>query len=249
MAIQGCWKEAEAVNKNIIERFPADVGAYNRLGKALTELGDFVQAKEAYLKALELVPNNVIAKKNLARLASLAESTATSDGGHHKVVPEFFIEEVGKTASVNLCELALEEVLAKLGHGDQVQVSLKGQHLVVESECGEYLGRVEPKYALRLIKLIRGGNRYAAAILNVGKDELQVVIREVYQHPSQVGCISFSVKAIGRPRLHIKESLLRHRVITDEGEVMEGVENFEEKEEPFPEGFSVLGEIGDEGRI
>ena len=39
--------------------------AYNRIGRALTELGDFNRAKEAYLKALELAPGNTIAKKIL----------------------------------------------------------------------------------------------------------------------------------------------------------------------------------------
>jgi len=53
LAVQGRWKEAGKLNKEIIERFPGDVEAYNRLGKALTELGEFAQAKKAYLKALK----------------------------------------------------------------------------------------------------------------------------------------------------------------------------------------------------
>ena len=39
LAMQGQWQEAAAVNRAIIAVFPNDVDAYNRLGKALTELG------------------------------------------------------------------------------------------------------------------------------------------------------------------------------------------------------------------
>jgi shikimate kinase len=34
LAMRGQWEEAVVVNKDIIERFPGDVSAYNRLGKA-----------------------------------------------------------------------------------------------------------------------------------------------------------------------------------------------------------------------
>ena len=34
LAMQGRWREALAANKTIIESFPNDVEAYNRLGRA-----------------------------------------------------------------------------------------------------------------------------------------------------------------------------------------------------------------------
>ena len=71
LALQGRWEEAEGINRDIIEKFPADAEAYNRLGRALTELGDFNGAKEAYFKALELAPESTIAKKNIARLQAV----------------------------------------------------------------------------------------------------------------------------------------------------------------------------------
>ena len=39
LALQGRWDEAANLNKSIIGVFPTDVDAYNRLGKAMTELG------------------------------------------------------------------------------------------------------------------------------------------------------------------------------------------------------------------
>ena len=263
LALQGRWEEAEAINRDIIEKFPSDVEAYNRLGRALTELGNFEGAKEAYLKALELAPENAIAKKNLARLTSLSESMATLSSSRHKpstsksqtqrVALDLFITEVGKAGVVNLNNVAPVDVLAKMGFGDQVHLEARGQHLIVTSEGGEYLGEVEPRQGLRLIKLMRGGNRYDAAILNVEEDKVQVLIKEVYQHPSQVGHPSFLVKATEHLRSRIKESLLRRGIITDESEAMPEPEFFEEEEEvgpeeeSLPEGFTVVGEDGERG--
>jgi tetratricopeptide (TPR) repeat protein len=267
LAVQGRWEEAEAVNRDIIEKFPADVEAYNRLGRALTELRKFAQAKEAYLKALELAPNNAIASKNLARLANLPEPLVTLGSEHHqitpvkersqRVAPEFFTAEMGKTGVVRLCDIASEEVLAKTGAGVQVYLNVRGQHLVVENEGGEYLGEVEPKQGLRLIKLIEGGNRYAAAILSYRGNEVQVFMREVYQHPSQVGRPSFIVKPVEhlRPLFHPHPSPLPSRERGGEIEAIEAMEEplypeeeeyLEEEEESVPEGFSVLDEDGEE---
>jgi tetratricopeptide (TPR) repeat protein len=263
LALQGKWEEAETLNRDVIEKFPSDVEAYNRLGRALTELGDFDGAKEAYLKALELAPENAIAKKNLARLTSLSESMATlkstpqktsaSKAQTRRVAPDLFITEVGKVGVVNLHNVAPVKVLAKMGFGDQVRLEAKKQHLIVTSESREYLGEVEPKQGLRLIKLMRGGNRYDAAILHVEEDKAQVIIKEIYQHPSQVGHPSFPIKATEHLRTRIKESLLRRGILTDEGEPIPESEYSEEEEElgseeeSLPEGFTVVGEDGEKG--
>ena len=263
LALQGRWEEAEAVNRDIIEKFPTDVEAYNRIGRALTELGDFDRAKEAYFKALELAPENVIAKKNVARLTSLSESMATLSSDPQKastrraqarrVALDLFITEMGKAGVVNLHNMAPGEVLAKMGFGDQVYLEARGQHLIVVSQSGEYLGEVEPRQGLRLIKLMLGGNRYDAAILNVEEGKVQVIIKEVYQHPSQVGHPSFLVKATEHLRTRIKESLLRRGIITDESEASPELGYLEEEEYPgpeeesLPEGFTVVGEDGERG--
>jgi hypothetical protein len=253
LAIQGCWEEAVAANRNIIEMFPTDADAYNRLGRALAEQGEFTQAKEAYAKALGLAPNNVIAKKNLARLAILSESKAISGGGHHKVAPEVFITEIGKARVVNLCKLAPKEVLAKMGLGDQVRLEVKGQRLVIKSEHEGYLGEVDPKHGLRLAKLIEGGNEYVAAVFSVEENGVKVIIKEVYQHPSQAGHISFPVTAA--EQLH-EEALVNHGFTAEENEAPEGVESPEEESgyeeegaRALPEGFSILEEANEKGEI
>jgi len=257
LAILGRWEEAVAANKSIIEWVPNDVGAYNRLGRALTELGKFAQAREAYSKALALAPNSVIATKSLARLASLSESTTTIDGGHHKVASELFITETGKAGVVNLYDLASTEVLAKMGVGAQVRLRLRGQRLVVEDEYGEYLGEVEPRHGLRLGRLMQGGNRYAAAILSLGEGGVQVIVREVYQHPSQAGRPSFPTAAAEHLHTYIAESPLAPDIAAGGNETRGGSGYGEGEDEYFAEdedktsleGFSVVEEIGEEGGI
>jgi tetratricopeptide (TPR) repeat protein len=262
LALQGRWEEAEALNRGIIEKFPSDVEAYNRLGRALTELGNFNGAREAYLKALELSPDNAIAKKNLARLTSLSQSIATlkkrsrkastsslaKSRRARKVALDLFITEIGKAGVVNLHNVAPKNVLAKTAFGDRVHLKTEGQRLIVSTESGDYLGEVEPTQGLRLIKLMRGGNRYDAAILNAEDNKVQVIIKEVYQHPSQAGRPSFPVRATEHMRTRIRESLLRRGIITEESDLPPEFEYPEEEEytgpeeEAVPEGFTVVGE-------
>ena len=73
LAMEGRWQESVDINKGIIESFPNDADAHNRLGKAYMELGDYAKAKEAYEKALKLDQYNTIAKKNLQRLTHLED--------------------------------------------------------------------------------------------------------------------------------------------------------------------------------
>jgi hypothetical protein len=238
LAMQGCWEEAAAVNRNIIASFPHDIESYNRLGRALAELGELAQAREAYMKVLELAPNNAIAQKNLSRLAKLTESEALTRGAPYKVAPELFVAETGKAGTVSLVNLAPHDVLAKMGPGSEVHLKVEKQHLIVETNRMEYLGRVEPKYESRLVKLMKGGNRYAAAILSVEESGVKVIIREVYQHPSQAGQLSFPAKIAEIP--HVLPRMNLGATPLEEGEGLEEAEYPEKEEKELPEGFSIL---------
>src|SRR5437868_11734958 len=87
LAMQNRWSEAADVNRKIIELYPNDADAYNRLGKALLEMGRYRDALSTYKKAVELDPNNIIAKKNIDRLVHLAaqEPAERSDAGKAEV--------------------------------------------------------------------------------------------------------------------------------------------------------------------
>jgi len=140
---------------------------------------------------------------------------------------------------VNLQNLAPQEVLARMTAGNQVYLEVRGQQLVVQNEGGEYLGRVDPQYGFRLAKLIEGGNQYTAAIVSLDNDRAKVLIREVFQHPSQLGRLSFPVKAVEGFHPHVKDTLLRHESM--EEEALEDSDDAElEEGELLPEGFSIF---------
>jgi len=209
LAMEGRWQEAVAVNQEIIESLPKDVEAYNRLGRAYIELGDYLQAREAYSRTLELDPYNVIAQKNLQRLSYLKEA-AGSKGAPDKVEPQHFIEEIGKAGVVGLYDLAPKETLASVVAGDKVHLKIDGHNLVVENGQGEYLGLVGAKHARRLIRLMAGGNEYSAAVISSTGDMMTIIIREVYQDPSQVGRLSFPSKGLEEVHSsHVTDKILR----------------------------------------
>jgi len=215
LAMQGRWQEAVAANRSLIESFPNDVSAYNRLGRAYMELGEFSSAWEAYSRAIELDPYNTIARKNLDRLSHLREAVVgTQDDSY--VEPHHFIEETGKAGVVSLYHLGSAEVLAKMVAGDKVYLKIEGASLVVEDGRGEYLGQVDPKHGQRLIKLIKGGNQYTAATVSSTEDAVTIIIREVYQDPSQAGHLSFPAKEFKSPRPYVSDRLVRHELEYEE---------------------------------
>jgi len=242
LAMKGRWKEAIAVNQSIIEVVPTDVDAYNRLGKAYMELGEFTNAKEAYNNTLELDKNNSIARKNLTRILQLEESkvkVAVNDE-RPKATPSLFIGEVGKAGVVSLYNLAPINVLAKISAGDQVNLKVEGHHLHVENEQGEYLGTVDNQHGFRLAKLIDSGNKYAAAVVSLDTDKVRIQIREVFQHPDQAGRLSFPAKITEGFQPHVKDSLLRQGEEEETLEEDEGEDSDLEEGEMLPEGFSIF---------
>ena len=183
------WEDAVAVNRSIIKVFPDDADSYNRLGKALMELSRFSDAKKAYRKALALDATNQIARKNLERLTTLAKSGGAL-AETSQVDPGLFIEEMGKSAVTTL-EQTSPAALAKLNAGDKVELRPQDNMLVVETPGGDVVGAVEPRLRLRLIKLIQGGNEYAAGVASVAGDVCRIMIKETHQDPSQAGRPSF----------------------------------------------------------
>jgi tetratricopeptide (TPR) repeat protein len=71
LALMGRWDEAEQANLRILEIFPDDTSARNRLGRAYSELGRYDEAATAYEQSLERQPSNSIARKKLTELYTL----------------------------------------------------------------------------------------------------------------------------------------------------------------------------------
>jgi tetratricopeptide (TPR) repeat protein len=230
-ATRGEWEDAVEANRQLLELGP-DIDAYNRLGKALAELGRSAEALEAYEQALERDATNRIAQRNAERLRVLvAGDTATAESRAEKAPATLFIEEMGKTGRARLINLAAPRVLAPLSPGDAVTLEADGEQLNV-SVGGVGIGQVEPRIAGRLLKLIAAGNRYEAAVTTIHEreGEVTIIIREVFTHPANFGKVSFpsATAAAGGVRPYMKGTALRY---DDEEEVEEADEETEEVEE------------------
>lgn len=223
LAMQNRWQEAAEVNRQILELFPNDVDAHNRLGKALMELGRYQEAREAYERAATLDPLNTIATKNLQRLSKLVGEAAAPPPT--PVDPRLFIEESGRTAVTTLVDVAPPDVVAKLTAGDQLKLELDGNEVVVRDLSGEYVGRLELKLGQRVANLIKMGNTYAAAVTAVDEQNVRVIIRETSRVPAMGTRPSFpAAVAPELVRGYVRDTLLRYEEMEEEEEYLEEAE-------------------------
>jgi hypothetical protein len=241
LALDSRWEEAAEKNRELLTVIPRDLSTLNRLGKALSELGHYGEAKQAYADALEIDPTNNIARKNLERLSQLSDEAPTGRPSHERIDPRLFIEETGKTGITILVDIAPRDVLARLTAGDQVYLQQEGNLLWVQSGAGDRVGRVEPKLANRLIRFMTEGNRYAAGITELNDHEVRIIIRETFQSPKMFGRVSFPAQGGAETtRGYIKDTMLRRDLdeedeLNEEGEYVDSDEEEEMGEEDAAE--------------
>ena len=223
LATKNRWQEAAAVNQTIVRDFPEDIGSYNRLGKALSELGRNREAREAFRSVLKRSPNNSIARKNLSRLMKLADANPPRVPKTTARRSHAFIEESGHAGVTSLIKLAPAEILLKLTPGDVVQLQASGSRLSVTDESGEYIGQVEPRAGTRIARLARGGNLYEAAVTSVEESELAIIIRETYKTPAQSGIVSFPLRGGADYRVYAPSAVMGYEVGDGEEEELAAV--------------------------
>lgn len=219
LAIAGKWDDAVKLNKFIVESFGADEETQNRLGKALAELGKLKDAKAAYEAALKLNPMNSIAKKNAARINTLLHQKEGLKVGGTRVDLNLFVEEMGKTVITTL-ESTNADICTKVAAGDIAELRIDGDSIMAETSRGVRLGLLEAKMARRLIKFMRGGNRYQAGVTSCEGSTVKVIVRETYQDVHFVGKPSFPMKRKREVefRPYSKESLLSRDIEVFAGE-------------------------------
>ncbi len=227
-ALESRWQEALAVNQALAERHGTDEETNNRMGKALTELGRLQEALEAYKATLQLNPLNLIAQKNMRKLSTMLESKETLTGAAQAIDVDVFTEEPGKSGSTVLSPPA-EALTVKVAPGDAVEIRRQDGQLTAATARGVVLGEVEPKLARRLLPLMESGNRYSAAVARVEEDQIEIMIREVFQAPENVGKASFPLTKTARRdefRPYAKDSLLAARGIDEDQEAGEDDEPY-----------------------
>ena len=188
LALKGQWLDAEKANLQILKDQPQDLPAMLRLAKTYTNRSQIDKAKKIYRKVLKIDRYNPIAKRNLERLDKI------EDGSLCKVscaATALFLEEPGKTKSVNLVRLTDEKKLAVMEIGDAVNLVVNPRSISVTTIKGQYIGRLPDDLAFRLIQLVRAGNRYNACIKMDEKDKLQIFMREIVKSKRNLSIPSF----------------------------------------------------------
>jgi len=223
LAVQSRWQEAVDVNQQIVELLPDDAEAFNRLGKAYTELGQIAEARQAYESALQADAANLIAQRNLDRLSRISEHEASelAKRAGAKLDPRFFMEETGKTGLTVLQETAPSNVVATLTAGNQISLEEHEGHLAVVTMDGVYIGQVDDRLGARLTRLMQTGNEYQAGVVGVDNDTVRIIIRETKQSPQNAGRISFPPQGSqdSLPRPYLREGLRpRAAALDDEDE-------------------------------
>lgn len=173
------WKKALQLNQNIIKNNSKNVPALNRLARAHWELGEVEKAKKTYRQVLTLDPYNTIAAKNLQRVAKKKIQ-------QKKVIQtnNLFLEEPGKTKTIKLIRLTSAEVLSELNNGQMVKLVPKKRAISITTEDNVYLGTIPDDLSSRLIKLIKGGNRYQAIVKAIDQKHLEIFVREIFRSKS-----------------------------------------------------------------
>ena len=194
LAIGGRWDEAVKLNRFIIDSFGADEETQNRLGKALSEMGKLKDAKAAYEVALKINPMNSIAKKNAARINALLHQKEGLKVGGTRVDLNLFVEEMGKTVFTTIEALGSADISSKVAAGDVAELKIEGDGITIETSRGVRIGPLEAKLARRLIKFMRGGNRYQSGVTSVDGGNVKLIVRETYQDPRFAGKPSFPMR-------------------------------------------------------
>lgn len=133
LAVEGDWKQAIKVNKQIIKHGHKKPAVYNRLGKAYSELEMWDEAVKSFEHALKLDPINAVAQKGLNnakmdRKAGIKNLKAHEETLLRDTSTSTIVEIVMKNANVDK-----EFTLVKGG---------KDFYLFVEVESGNKVRRI-----------------------------------------------------------------------------------------------------------
>jgi hypothetical protein len=164
--------------------------------------------------ALKINPMNSIAKKNAARINALLHQKEGLKVGGTRVDLNLFVEEMGKTVITTVDSPASADICSKVAAGDVAELRIEGDGIAVETSRGVRIGLLEAKLARRLIKFMRGGNRYQAGVTSCEGNTVKLIVRETYQDPHFAGKPSFPMRRKREVefRPYTKESLLTREV-------------------------------------
>lgn len=191
-ALSKNWQSALQLNKNINKESPEDTETLNRLARTYLELGEVDKAKTHYRKVLKIDSYNTIAEKNLSKLSNLNSNNLKKTPDNQqtiKVEPDTFLEEPGKSKVLILHDLALPTILASLKTGDTVKLEPQKKDVVVFSQEGKRLGKIEPELATDFGTALKAGSAFLSLVKSVLVDDstsqysVTIFVKETFKSP------------------------------------------------------------------
>lgn len=192
-ALENKWQEAIEANLQIISENPDDVDTLNRLGFAYMQTANLEDAQKTYKLVLEKDPTNPIATKNLKKAQSNVQSNGSSSNSHRSIelINNLFIEEAGKTRTVELKNIADKKTISTLQTGEQVNLVPRRSKIYIQNQNKTYIGMLPDNVGMRLTSFIQGGNEYLACIKSVTEKNIVVFIKETKKSPKFKNMPSF----------------------------------------------------------
>lgn len=191
------WDQACQYNQELLELKPKDINALNRLGATYLQLNKNRQAQQTFKKVLKIDKSNKLAQKQLQKIKDKQNTSLPSFSN------ESFIEEPGKTKSIELYRLADKNALKKISIGEECILQPKNRYISV---CigDRYIGSLPEDLSFRLAKLIKSGNSYTCRIRSCDGIKCIVHIREIERSEKNRDIASFANKKIN-PTLTVNE--------------------------------------------
>lgn len=181
-ALTSDWKGASEINLQLVIENPNDIDTLNRLGFSYMKLGSYTKAKDTYKKVITLDKTNPIAVKNLKRLETVSKQGKKDDSlpsVNHAMLTDIYIEEAGKTKTVELKNVADKKTLSFLEPGDPVTIVVKRSKIFAQLHDKTYIGMLPDNISMRLVSFMNGGNEYAACVKACDDKSVTIFIKEM----------------------------------------------------------------------
>lgn len=181
-ALDSNWDQALKLNKQIIKLDPRNIDALNRQARAYMELGKNNLAKKYYAEVLKIDPYNPIALKNLKIVKAFkSNGLQPVSNGVNRLSASLFLQEPGKTKIVMLLNVAEPQKLSQAFCGMKVEMVIKNRKITVVDSRNNYLGVLPDDTSFRLLRFIKGGNKYDLFIKSIKVNGLSVLIKEAFR--------------------------------------------------------------------
>lgn len=177
-ALENKWEEAYEENLKLLAENPNDIDTINRTAYASLKLGKYKQAKDYYQQVVDLDKTNPIAIKNLKRLETISKGNFKKTNVSISNMTDIFIEEAGKTKTVDLKNIADKKTLSLLEPGEPVILVVKRLKIFVQMMDKTFIGMLPDNIGMRMITFMNGGNEYTACVKGVGENSVSIFIRE-----------------------------------------------------------------------